>query len=519
MSPETTASRPRRAGTLVLRSVQALLLYVFVAGILGAMDGRLEGDDHYSLWTTVSARAGTPFFDPGSPLQSWLSFAGQWLSGFRTIGEVGVTVLLRLLGMIAAYVLTRRLAGVVAAFAACAGIALLTLGATVYSADKFFIYPVAILAIWSYLDGRLPVWALGAAAAISFLFRHDHGVYVSLPMALAVLVRAPGQLPAFVGSALVALSPWLLVVHNTEGIVEYFAERIAFARQLGLGDARPELFYFEMPLVSRANAARYLWHLVWIADLLACWAAWRTRDLRAGVLALTVAVAITGLMRRTMQVNDLATIWIPMLAWLTARYRVALAVPSALAVVAAGMLAGVTTEGYQIFIDNGGIVGRPISALSFHLADDPLEGFAPADAEDERLLYRYVAQCLADGDRLWDTTIQFPLSYYTRHPLVDHPYWSMGYRHSDAAQQATLASLAASPAPLIVMARRADPNAVFAPYPRIREYVAAHYRALSSPTFEAWAERYQANVTLLADTRRPANSRFEPFDLPCYGVP
>ena len=341
------------------------MLYAFIAAILASVDGRLDGDDHYALWTTTSIEAGVPFYEPGSPAASWLSYLGQRFRGHRTMGEVLLAATLRALGMIAAYVLTRRLAGHPVALVSSVMIALVTLGATIYGSDKFFIYPVAVLALWMYIDGRLQTWTLSIVTGAAFLLRHDPGLYVGAVMTIAVLWRTPRQLPAFGLTVALMLLPWAISVQRSEGLLPYFAERLEFSRRLGLADARPALLYFEPPIWSQPNAARWLWHVAWATGFGALFVAWRDRSPRVALMAIILLVAAGGLMRRPVQAAELATLWVPLLGWLTQRYVTLLVPMSIVSIAAAVVMMDARREAYQIAIDNGGLISRPISAVRF----------------------------------------------------------------------------------------------------------------------------------------------------------
>jgi hypothetical protein len=169
---------------------------------------------------------------------------------------------------------------------------------------------------------------------------------------------------------------------------------------------------------------------------------------------------------------------------------------------------------YQAGIDNGGLLERPVSSIRFHSHAPPLEAYAPPDARDERLFMRYLAECLDEDDRIWDTSVWFPIAYYARRPLVDHPYWSLGFRNGITHQKAVLESLDRHPAPLVIMRYAVQPSEAFRDYPLVEEYVVRHYRPITSATFAAFAEPLRLHI--LGDDRRPATGRFAPLDLPCF---
>ena len=310
------------------------------------------------------------------------------------------------------------------------------------------------------------------------------------------------------------LAPWLLRVQLSEGVVVYFERRLDFSIALGLTDTRPSLLELTLPFTPRESLL-WLWGTAMLTPPVALILAWKRGESRPAILAVLMAVTSFGLMRRPGQAAYLAPLWIPLLIWCASQARVLGGLVLALCVIA---VAQATDAGslYQIAIDNGGLVGRPISALQFHLRTPPIEAYAPADVDDERLLVRYLHACVPRGHRIWDTAVWFPLAYYAERPLVDHPYWSMGFRRDQAAQALTLASLEDRPAPVIVVRGLADAYATFHSYAKVSAYVRAHYRPLTSETFAPFSQKYA--IQLLADTRTAEVGRFSPLDLPCFAA-
>ena len=235
------------------RIAHVALLWAFVALLLATADGRLDGDDHYALWSVRSIQAGVPFYDPGSPLQSWLSYLGQALSGYRTVGELALAVAFRVAGIIAVYQLGKRLTGQGSAVLGAAGVALMTLGSTVYGCERLMLYPLACLLFWRYREGRLAPGWLGVLAATAFLLRHDHGLYVGLVGGLLIALTNWRHLPRYAVTAIIVLSPWLLWVQLSEGVVVYFERRLDFSITLGLTNTRPSLLELTLPFTPRES--------------------------------------------------------------------------------------------------------------------------------------------------------------------------------------------------------------------------------------------------------------------------
>jgi hypothetical protein len=133
---------------------------------------------------------GIDFFDPTRPLQYYLSAAGLWLFGHQLLAEALLSVILIAAGtaltFVAGYRLTGSLLlGVVAAIFTGAMLPRL------YSYPKVIIPAVSLLAYWRFVDAHS--WrrlaAVCAATAMSFYFRFDHGLWVGIAVAGALIVQ------------------------------------------------------------------------------------------------------------------------------------------------------------------------------------------------------------------------------------------------------------------------------------------------------------------------------------------
>ena len=509
-----------RLGLLLLPA----FLAVYILFFLGTVDGRLNGDDHAILWVAAALQAGdrlyVDVFDSVQPLQVALSYIGQSATG-SPLGEIAIALLLRVSGLSAVYFITRRLSGNrVAAVGAAATVAILLLADSVYGAEKLAVYPLAILAAWWYIDRGISPLVLSAVIAVAALLRHDHGIYVSIPIAVAVFYR-PKPVRALITIAagvIVLMLPWLLWVQSTEGLWLYLASRASHSMGSGLGQARP--FGFLPPYLWSENAPRWLWHVAALSAMGGLVVGARTRHPHASVLATAAIAAEFGLMRKAGQVADVSTLWIPLFVWL-----VAVAPPYGKAIlggIGAVSLAAVITmtnapeEITQIVRGGGGLLHRSRSALEFHAVIPPIDAYAPRDdTTDERLVIRYVYECTRESDRVWNTSSWFPLSYYSHRRPVWHVYWDIGMKRDDASQTQFLTWLPQHQVPVIVTRGYDDPLEAFKEYDKVRAYVATNYREMTSPRFEEFREEGY-RIKLLVDQRRVPHGRFEPLDLPCF---
>lgn len=506
--------------------VFAVFLLVYAAFFFGSVDGRLEGDDHIALSHAGAMMAGdrlnVDFFDPGIPLQVALSFLGQAAFGVRTLPEVLLALTIRLTGFTALYLLVRRISGsALAGVAVATLVAVLLLHEAVYSAEKLALYPIAMLAAWRYLDGRLSPYALSLVAAVAALWRHDHGVYVGLTMAAAVGAGPQPwrALARLAGGTLVLLAPWLVWIQATEGVPSYLMSRFLFAVDNGLGVERP----FGFAGVSEWNdttAALWLWHVAVGTTVAGLVTGIVRRSTPMVVLAIMSALTAFGLMRKPGQAAEVAAVWIPLFVWLLRDWRwygrAALAAVATITVVAAFTVSHALEELPQIAGESGGLRERVPRAFRFHATAPPIDGYAPKDETfNELLIARYLYECLGPRDRVWETTMWYPLAYYPQRRSVWHLHWDHGLKHDEPSQRRFLGWIAHEQAPVIVTRGYGDPLEPFRHYDLIRPYVAEWYREVSSPRFDEFRERYR--VRLLFDRRRTPTGRYEPLDLPCYG--
>jgi hypothetical protein len=189
-------------------------------------------NDHFefiSLGADIvrGAIPGIDFFDATRPLQYYLSAAGLWLFGHQLLAEALLSVILLSAGtaltFVAGYRLTGSLLlGVVAAIFTGAMLPRL------YSYPKVIIPAVSLLACWRFVD--VPSWrrlaAVCAATAMSFYFRFDHGVWVGIAVAGALVVqfgaewrRLSTYTLAYVGGVALLCMPFVLfLVVNGGGI-------------------------------------------------------------------------------------------------------------------------------------------------------------------------------------------------------------------------------------------------------------------------------------------------------------
>jgi len=246
VAPVPSSSRAPRWGRVADAALVAGVFVLAFAVRWVAVDG-LGGDDHWSLWNAATFLKGAvpfrEFVDMGNPLHWFMSAMAQWLVGYRVVGEMLLGVTLSSWAITLGYAMARQSGGsrLMALGLAILALILVTV-AKLYSYPKIFVYPLGLWLSWRYIDRpslRCAIW-LAVGVAVAFGYRHDHGAYVGLAAAAAVLAahwdaglaaiwRPMGRF-ALAGTLL--LAPYFAWIQVNEGIVSYFRERIAFARQL-----------------------------------------------------------------------------------------------------------------------------------------------------------------------------------------------------------------------------------------------------------------------------------------------
>ena len=232
---------------------------VFVVAFLvrWATVSSLTGDDHYLLWAVTGFLKGDrpfrDFVELGAPLYWVMSALAQAISGHRVIGEVALGTTLVALAFAIAFHLAWRASRSLAVAAGLTAMALLLVTQReLYSYSKIFLYPFGLWLCWRYIDRPTPLRAgvLALGVAFAFGYRHDHGVYLGVGAAVAILAKhwPEGPRPLILawlrfGVVLALLiSPYLVLVQANEGIVEYLQDRMRLASAVDSSSRRPVRF-------------------------------------------------------------------------------------------------------------------------------------------------------------------------------------------------------------------------------------------------------------------------------------
>ncbi len=177
------------------------------------------------------------FFEQGWVLQYGLSAVAQAIGGDRLLSEAVVVGLAWAVSTYVVFDIVLRLTGHLGA-AVLAAPLLIVAGARGYSYPKGIVYAVAAWLWWRYVQrpSKAAIAWFGAWAAIAFYWRPDHGIYVALAVALAVVAAHGLQFVSVTRCSLAAatmlavLLPFFLYVQWTVGLLEYARTGLAAAQ-------------------------------------------------------------------------------------------------------------------------------------------------------------------------------------------------------------------------------------------------------------------------------------------------
>jgi len=179
--------------------------------------------------------------EPGALLTVGVSAAAQALFGQSLLPELLLSVVALGIGAAVTCWLVMRLTGS-RALGVLAAVLQLAVAPRLYAYPKILLYPVGIVLLHRYIVNptRLRLFAAGVWVTVSFLLRHDHGLYAAAATALTVLAvhwrdgapRAARQLALLAALCFVLLLPFLVYVQANIGLWRYL--------QLGVGTYQGE---------------------------------------------------------------------------------------------------------------------------------------------------------------------------------------------------------------------------------------------------------------------------------------
>ena len=179
------------------------------------------------------------FVDPGLPMMYVVSAFAEAVGGYSLLSEVSASLIFLALGAVLVFLLATE-ASRSQIIGLLVTVMVVAISPRLYGYPKIFCYPLAVWALWRYLDrpDRTRTIVLAMCTALAFLFRHDHGVYIGVTVVLTLFMRhwpdGPSGLSRAVTSFALAtallLSPYLLFIQVNGGLVAYLRTGLEFSR-------------------------------------------------------------------------------------------------------------------------------------------------------------------------------------------------------------------------------------------------------------------------------------------------
>ncbi len=212
------------------------------------------------------------FVDPGWPLMNVLPALARLVFGKALIVEVLLVASAFALGAACTVAAAARLSGSVLLAIAAASLEIV-INPRSFGYPKIALYAVAICAFVGV--SRRPtgrrVFALAMLTAVAFLFRHDHGLYIGIGAAAAVVAgrwrdgwRQVGAGTARLATLVVVmLAPWAAFVQYHLGLANYLRPALVFSRDEAEATVLRTLPQLELgqPLFASQNAGVLLFYL------------------------------------------------------------------------------------------------------------------------------------------------------------------------------------------------------------------------------------------------------------------
>lgn len=480
-----------------------------------------------------------------------VSVVGQGLAGYRLIGEFALQWLFIAVGTVVSFHLGFRLSRSAAASLATFLLVLVVLAGTpTYHYPKLLLYPLALWLAWRYLERPGP-WrgaGLGLLTAVAFLFRHDHGIHVGI-LAAVTLVSTRLVFPAHRNvrallldgtacavTAAVAVAPWIVAVASGEGLADYVRQRLVLYEDWSAKDSPfRSLVRLTWPSSVREDSLRWLEQVTVLVPVLLMLSAGldvlgsRRRGQpiaidagRKALAAVFLALADQQLFRQPSYFVTVA----PLTAALGATFLVrkgggaAAAVLQAVAGAAVVMLTAAAGLVVTPVLGSPGELLRKVPPTFERLfASPPIEGHYPArevagwtqqkwndDEDKESMMYRYLHDCTAEGDRLLVSgSTPSDVNYLVGRPFAGgHILWHQRWRTDPEHEAQSLAILRRQSVPF-AFSTSAPVLEELEGYPTIRAHFLEHYTEVEG-----------TRGYILVDKRRAPVRRYGLLSVPCF---
>ena len=488
------------------------------------------------------------FVDPGAPLQYVISAVSRWLFGDVAGSELLVVAIGVAVGAAATVVCGSWLAR---STVVASGMALLEILASprTYSYPKMLLYGLAacvIVAVAAQASRRRLLIA-AALTAVAFLMRHDHGLFIGVACAAAIVLSAPGpavaarRLALFAGVVTALLVPWAVWVQYYQGLIPHFAMGIAVSRREADISLLRDLPQLQLTAgLTTANTHAWLYYLFWtlpvLCVMLAVWRRFTRGERWAGESVAVVAIAIIALsLDSTFLRNPLETrladatvpacvlgAWLLGLVW-TMKGRPAIVIPVRLAAIVVLAVTTVAIWGVGDVhdkLDEVGVFEDDLEHLRDHTAGVVAELTHP-EVEARKLpsrisaglvpFLRYVNRCTDATDRLLVSGPYPDVFVLGRRGFAGgHFAFLEGFYNSDADQRASLERMQHQSVPFVVLPFD-DQESFARSFPRILAHVTATYDVLTDVAVEE-----TKGIRIMIERARPRAGTDSATGWPCF---
>jgi hypothetical protein len=480
------------------------------------------------------------FFDPGLPLHYFASAAALALSGQNLFGEAVLTVTLVALGAALTCYLAARISGCVP-LALLATFIAVVLFPRLYNYPKVFLYPLALVSVWYYANRRTTgaLILLGLITAFATLFRLDHGLYIAITVASALVLAnldQPRTLPAAFGrvaaAGAVLLLPFVIFVQLHAGIASFLAD--SRAQQASVASARLLAMPFTSAagVLSQANAMAWLYYttvLVPVAALVIMVCRRRTLDLSERVTigaAIVMCLVIDQALMRTSpdsRLPDVAGPAVVLASWITASVVRVGQRQARLAAGAVATLVWLTTAWSATTFGetNERLTATSIPAgwaatterfrqVSQWMRMRPIDFYAPPGSTGIRALTRYVLECTRPADRILAGSFEPQIFFYSERAFAGgQVYLKGGWHQSREAQELTVRRMRRQRVPIVLI--NVATEAEVRGFSIVYQYIQDNYREAARQNFGGGPD-----YAVLVKRDLPSRGMESSFGLPCY---
>jgi hypothetical protein len=512
------------------------------------------------------------FVDHGAPLYYYVAYVVQAISR-GTLSELIFSTTVLSICAAALFWLATIVSGWIPIGLAAAAFHI-WLSPRFYNYPKVAVYLVAIPLLWRFIDrpeSRTRFW-IALVTAVGFLFRHDHGAFVAMAMAAAVLLSRDTSWPDRVRHAwryglivLALLSPYLLFIEWNGGIRTYMSQASAWAERdrerapvvwptlfdnpNGVSDAaRTGGPITRAIAVVQDNRTAYLYYLelalpLFALSLLAVSRdgfrpAWPRAREKLVVVAVLAAILDAGFLRSPLDARlaDPSVPIVLLVAWVCvalpnivrgtqslresahrAAWAIRLAAVPLGAMVIAIVAIAMSSDWYDR-LDAAAMtdrLGKPFERMrgvARHVRDgwDLFLVAIRPDRPDLVTLSLYVNACTAPTDRILVQAYMPQVLALARRAFAGgHADLRPGFFATEDAQRLVVDRLRRQSVPIILLETNGGFREAF---PIVIGYIDQHYRIAGSHVFD---KRFA--LTLLARQDRVATETYEPLGWPCYG--